>query len=216
MNSQNAPSQAQAAPKQAGKLHPALYGSFYLSQGFAAKKKITNDCGPTSLAIMLNILTASANLAGVEFDKEIIKHGSALRFWERIPDFVPLVGGATAPWGLVNAFNNWAAELRLNWRAQRISHASRKDILENLLKGNLLSALKVWPVWGAHWVNVVDFSSQHNLIYVLDPNPYLERLPEERRVLAEEWQLFERDWSRLSWWTWLLGLRNELVVYTQK
>lgn len=192
------------------KRDPTALSGFYLSQGFSGHKRISNDCGPTSLAMVLNILAA------IQFDKDIIKRRSGLHFWERIPDFVPAVGGATSPWGLVRAFNIWASELQLPWQAERKSRASRRDILEQLMRGNFISALKVWPVWGAHWVNVVEFSSQKNLVYLLDPNPYLERLPEERKVVAEDWEKFARDWSRVTWWSWPLGLKNELVCYCKE
>jgi len=121
-----------------------FYGRFYLSQGFNKEKKPNNDCGPTSLAMVLNLFLFQENPGERTLEKDIIIRSSQFRFWERIPGWVPRVGGATAPWGVAKAFNRWATKYQLNWQAQRKSHARKAHILENLLMGRPVSALKIW------------------------------------------------------------------------
>ena len=58
-----------------------------------------------------------------------------LLFWERLPGWIPKVGGATAPWGMVKAFNHLAGKNNLDWRAERKSHARRAHIIEALMTG---------------------------------------------------------------------------------
>jgi len=191
-------------------------GRFYLSQGFQGERDITNDCGPTSLAMVLNMLIFQANPGTSQIGKNAIIRSSGLMFWDRLPGWMPKVGGATAPWGLVKAFNHWAEKMGLDWRAERKSRARRAHILENLMTGKPVTALKIWKNRGAHWINMVRYSAEKDRVYFLDPNPYLEYLPEEKRIQSQSWQEFETDWSRRNWWAVLLGIRNELVLYTRR
>lgn len=138
-----------------------------------------------------------------------------LRAWERIPGWVPGIGGATAPWGMVRLFNGWAKRLKLGWTAERISHAEPQLIHQQLERGNQLSALRLWQNGGAHWSNLLHVSTRRRTVYLLDPNPALERIPGEKRVRAVAWEEFLADWGRQPWWAKLLGLKNELILYRQ-
>jgi len=191
-----------------------FYGRFYLSQGFNARQGFSNDCGPTSLAMVLNLLLFQANPGAHPLEKEAIARQSGFWLWERLPGWLPKVGGATAPWGVVNAFNRWARRLGLDWRAERKSRARRAHVLECLMTGRPATALKIWPSGGAHWVNLVRYSAEKDRIYYLDPNPYLEYLDEERRLQSQSWAEFEADWTRRNWWSRLLGIHCELITYT--
>lgn len=192
-----------------------FFGRFYLSQGFKADKRFTNDCGPTSLAVILNIFLFQSNMGLSPLGKNKIMSSSSLHFWDRLPQWLPRIGGATAPWGIVKAFNHWARKYNLKWRADRKSHARRVHILESLLMGKPVTVLKIWKTGGAHWINLVHYSSEKERLYFIDPNPYLEYLPEEKRLQSQTWDEFQEDWTRSNWWSRLLGIRNELITYTK-
>ena len=192
------------------------YGRFYLSQGFKSANKVSNDCGPTTVAMVINTLVDHIHLQTLTLSKDTIINQSGLKLWDRIPAFLPIIGGAMTPWGIVKAFNSWTEKLGLPCRAQRKSHASRLDILENMLVGNIVTILKVWKNGGAHWVNVVDVSTEKDRVYLLDPNPYLVHLASKRRIQSETWEKFAQDWSRQAWWTQLFRFKNEMIYYSQK
>jgi len=191
------------------------FGRFYLSQGFKGEKEFTNDCGPTSLAIILNIFLFQDNLGKSLLEKSTIISSSGFHFWERLPSWVPHIGGATAPWGIVKAFNRWSQKYDLKWRAERKSCARRAHVLENLLMGKPVTALKIWRSGGAHWVNLVRYSSDKERLYFLDPNPFLQYLPEEKRLQSQTWEEFQDDWDRSAWWSKLLGIKNEIITYSK-
>lgn len=191
------------------------FGRFYSSQGFTAKQRFTNDCGPASLAVALNMLTFQANLGAPLLEKDAVIQAAKLIFWDRLPGWVPGIGGATAPWGMVKVFNNQASQLKLDWRAERRSHARRVHIIEALMMGRPVSALKIWKAGGAHWVTLVRYSNEKDKIYFLDPNPYLEFLPVDKRLQSQPWSEFESDWNRENWWSKLLGIKNELIIYSK-
>ncbi len=191
------------------------FGRFYQSQGLSKEGSYTNDCGPTSLAVVLNMLLFQANRATKSLDKGEVIHSSGFFFWDRVPSWVPKFGGATAPWGLVKAFNHWSQDLDLGWRAERRSHARRAHIIENLITGKPVTALKIWKNGGAHWVNLVKFVGEKDRLYFLDPNPFLKNLPEDKRLQSQTWTEFDADWSRTAWWSLPLGIRNEIITYSR-
>jgi len=191
------------------------FGRFYLSQGFNKNKGFTNDCGPASLAVILNIFLFRDNLGKSSLEKNSIISSSGFHFWDRLPQWIPHVGGATAPWGIVKAFNRWSRQYSLKWHAKRKSNARRVHILENLLMGKPVTVLKIWKNGGAHWINLVRYSSEKERLYFLDPNPFLQYLPEEKRLQSQTWEEFHEDWSRSNWWSKLLGIRNELITYSK-
>jgi len=191
------------------------FGRFYLSQGFNKAQGLTNDCGPTSLAVTLNMLIFQANLGASMLEKETVIQASRFFFWDRLPGWVPGVGGATSPWGMQKAFNLQASKMDLDWRAERRSHARRAHIIEALMMGRPISALKIWKNGGAHWVTLVRYSNEKDRLYFIDPNPFLEYLPVDKRLQSQPWSEFESDWSREVWWSKLLGIKNELIVYSK-
>ena len=191
------------------------FGRFYLSQGFTEKQRFTNDCGPTSLAVTLNMLLFQANLGASLLEKNTVIQTSNLIFWDRLPGWVPKIGGATTPWGMVKAFNQQAAKMKLEWRAERRNRSRRVHIIEALMTGRPVSALKIWKAGGAHWVTLVRYSNEKDRLYFLDPNPYLEFLPVDKRLQTQPWAEFESDWNRENWWSRLLGIKNELIIYSK-
>ena len=193
------------------RLNRSVWGKFYQTQGFISNSKVSNDCGPASIVMLLNLLDFHSNQRRSSITKiEIIK---LLRPWERIPGWLPFIGGATSPLGMVNAFNRFSIHHNLGWKAVRKSHAIQNDILRNLKAGNLISALKIWKNGGAHWVNIVHFSESSDQIYLLDPDPFLARLPANKRVQTESWKSFDMDWSRQTCWSMLLHIEKEMIIY---
>lgn len=190
-------------------------GRFYQSQGFNQKQGFSNDCGPASLAMVVNMLLFQANPGAQPIDKATVIRSAGLLFWERLPGWVPQVGGATTPWGLAIAFNHLAAQMGLDWQAERKSRARRAHVIEYLTTGRPVTALKIWPGGGAHWVNLVRFSIEKDKLYYLDPNPHFENLAEEKRLQSQDWRSFEADWGRKNWWSQFFGIHNELIVYSR-
>ncbi|MGV8025913.1 MAG: hypothetical protein AB2L18_05105 [Anaerolineaceae bacterium] len=197
------------------KTFPASFGQFYMSQGFREKGVVSNECGPTSLAMIINVILNQENIQSLSLRKENIIHQTHFHLWDRLPKTFPAIGGATAPWGLVTAFNQWMQKLGLPWSAERISCANRAVILEKIISGKYVSALKIWKNGGAHWVNIIDFSAEDDTLYTLDPNPYLVHLPQNRRVQKESWEKFSADWQRKNVWSILLGIEREIIVYAR-
>lgn len=205
----------QEQPPSIQKTFPSSYGHFYMSQGFRPKGVVSNDCGPTSVAMIINIILAQENVQDLSLRKENIIYQTRFRFWDRLPVKVPSIGGATTPWGITAAFNQWMSKLGLPWKAERISGASRHTIIEKIVSGKYISALKIWKNGGAHWVNIIDFSAEDNMVFTLDPNPYLVHLPANRRVQKEPWEKFSSDWQRRKAWSVLLGIHKEIIVYSR-
>jgi hypothetical protein len=191
------------------------FGRFYLSQGFTEKQQFTNDCGPTCLAVTLNMLLFQANVSAPSLDKDSIIQTSGFQFWDRLPGWVPKVGGATPPWGMAKAFNHMASRMNLEWQAEYRNHARRAHIVEALLTGRPVCALKLWKAGGAHWVTLVRYSSENDRLYYLDPNPFLEYLSIDKRLQSQTWAEFEADWSRESWWSRILGIKNGLIIFSK-
>jgi|LDZU01.1.fsa_nt_gi hypothetical protein len=197
------------------KTFPSFFGQFYMSQGFREKGIVSNECGPTSLAMIINIILSQENVHNLTLRKENIIYQTRFHLWDRLPKTLPSIGGATAPWGLVSAFNQWMLKLGLPWSAERISGASRSIIIENIISGKYVSALKIWKNGGAHWVDIIDFSAEDDTLYTLDPNPFLVHLPQNRRVQKESWIKFSTDWQRRNLWSSLLGIDREIIVYAR-
>jgi len=190
------------------------FGRFYHSQGLNSKGNFTNDCGPACLAMVINMLLFQSNMNAKFIDKNtVIRFG--FPFWGHIPGWLPIIGGASTPWGMVKAFNRSSDALGLGWQAERHSHARRAHVLENLITGRPVTALKIWRTGKAHWVNLVRYSGEKDRIYFLDPNPYLENLPEDKRLQSQTWAEFEADWSREVWWSRVFGIRNEIIKYSK-
>lgn len=188
----------------------AQLGKYYQSQGYQFDGQMSNDCGPACLATAANLLAVRA--AGVLDRLEVIE-GTRFRPWERLPRWLPNIGGATAPWGFVKSFNALAAQENWDWRAERVHQANRMTILQQLMQGIPVTALKIWKNGGAHWVNVVRVSADKGKVYFLDPNPYLENLSPERRLQTQSWQDFYADWNRSVWWSRILGIAREAILY---
>ncbi len=186
-------------------------GRYYLSQGISPQNVPTNDCGPTAVAMMINLVQKQSGIKNNKvFKKEVI---AAIPLWGRLPNWIQNIGGASAPWGLVNAFNHLALRNQIPWEARRVSHANPLLLVTTLKQGGYISILRVWKNGGAHWSNVVHLDRKNGLIYLLDPNPYLEHLPVSKKVQIEDWIIAHQDWERQPCWAKILGIKKELIVY---
>jgi hypothetical protein len=186
-------------------------GKFYLSQGMFQKHIPTNDCGPTSVAMIINMIRAQSGIR----DKKVTKKEVALFFplLGRLPNWIPKTGGASAPWGLVKAFNYFAQENRILWEARRVSHADPALISKILQESGFVSILRFWENGGAHWSNVVYFDPGKGVIHLLDPSPYLVHLPDAEKIQIEDWKMVKQDWERQPSWAKYLGLKREIIIY---
>ena len=117
------------------KSFPTSLGLFYMSQGFREKGVVSNDCGPTCLAMIINIILKQENVQNLTLRKENIIYQTQFRPWDRLPAIFPAVAGATAPWGLVSAFNQWMQKLGLGWSAERYHGANRTKKKKKIISG---------------------------------------------------------------------------------
>ena len=159
-------------------------GKFYLSQGMSQQHIPTNDCGPTSVAMNINMIQAQSNNRVKKVTKKEI--ASTFPLLGRVPNWIPKIGGASAPWGLVKAFNHFAHEEHIPWEARRVSHADPALISKTLQEGGFISILRFWKNGGAHWSNVLYFDPRNGVIHLLDPSPYLVRLPIAEKIQIED------------------------------
>lgn len=82
--------------------------------------------------------------------------------------------------------------------------------------GRPVSVLKIWKTGEAHWITLVRYVSEKERLYFLDPNPYLEYLPEGKRLQSQSWDEFMEDWSRSAWWSKVFGIKQELIIYSNR
>jgi hypothetical protein len=193
------------------RLKDSKQGKFYLSQGMSQKHIPTNDCGPTSVAMIINMIRAQSGIR----DKKVTKKEVALFFplFGRLPNWIPKTGGASAPWGLAKAFNHFAQENRIPWEARRVSQADPAFISKTLQESGFVSILRFWENGGAHWSNVVYFDPGKGVIHLLDPSPYLVHLPDAEKIQIEDWKMVKQDWERQPSWAKYLGLKREIIIY---
>jgi hypothetical protein len=187
---------------------------FYLSQGMTKKRVSTNDCGPTCVAMIFNIIKDQSHLQPKRIaKKDVIRN---IRLLGRLPGWIPKVGGASAPWGLAAAFNKLAEEFGLDWRARRISHATQFQIDKLLEAGGFISFLRFWEKGGAHWTNIVAKYSDDEKMLLLDPNSFLTKTTPAKKVSIVKHASIKADWERQPWWARCMGLKKEIIVYMKK
>jgi hypothetical protein len=186
-------------------------GKYYLSQGMAKAQIPTNDCGPTSVAMIINLIQEQSGIRNNKVTK--IEVTSAFSILGRIPNWIPGIGGASTPWGLVSAFNTFARRNQFPWEAHRASHSDPSLIRKTLEKNGYLSILRVWKNGGAHWSNVVHFDERKGKIQILDPNPHLSHLPASKIIQSEDWKTVKQDWERQPGWAKVFRIKRELIIY---
>ena len=186
-------------------------GRFYISQGMTQQQTPTNDCGPTAVAIVINIIREQSGIRDKKVSKKEVV--STISLIGRLPNWIPKIGGASAPWGLVSAFNHLAHQNHIPWEARRVSHANPILLAKTLKRGGYVSILRIWKNGGAHWSNGIHFDARKGLIHLLDPNPHLANLSPSKIIQIEDWKTVKQDWERQPWWAKCLGIKRELIIY---
>ncbi|HSH01024.1 MAG TPA: hypothetical protein VLL52_00805 [Anaerolineae bacterium] len=150
--------------------------------------KGTNHCGPTSLSMIINMSLMEKGYRGDVVRYEAmqeammngslgfgltgyrLKKGGLLQHVEVVED----ITGATLPWGLVQAFNDFnegfmaAGGPNLGTPHLR-EEGSKQDLLDNIKNGYKTVIMLVWANGGAHWVIVVDYDADKDAFILLDP-----------------------------------------------
>ena len=155
----------------------------------------TPDCGPTSLAMILN------GLSNKKRDKTDV---NPKRWW---------IIKATEPQDIATEFNSIASTEGLNYSAEVKSGASKDDLVDNLQKGNPVTALVQFTVFEGHYVDVIGYDPNSDEIYYLDP------ANSNGGVDKKSWQDFndgpkgDFSWSKRAAWNEFR--RNVMIVYHQ-
>ena len=185
----------------------AVLGQYYQSQDRLSSGVWTNDCGPTNLAMVLNYLAGAETWTKETVDPHLWRLG-----WP----FPQSIRGATPPWSMSKAFNKLAKRENLAWTSRWLGGGTREHLIVNLQRGNPTTIILVWSNGGAHYVTVVGYDPGLDTFYMLDPDPAFEEsdLPPEDCIGAMRWENLNEHWSRQVWWTRLLWLHNEMIVYS--
>jgi hypothetical protein len=113
---------------------------------------LTNDCGPTSLAIAANTLLQKEQFAGPDVAEQM----SRLRFeWRPFPHLVVsrIPGWATFPWGIVYTLRKHG--FRARWRPFGSLERLRQNLLANLITIVVIGEPLHWRKWRyAGWGHV--------------------------------------------------------------
>ncbi len=191
----------------------AEIGSYYQYQGSR-----TNDCGPFSLAMIINLQLGECRVKGKELGDlmQAASRGFGLLRY-RFTSWMGQRRGATSPWGLTLAYRNLGTRLvgvntrqlgRIRWRLG----GSKDRLLRNVDGGVLSTLLLVWKgASAAHFATVVGYDRGGDRFLLLDSATGGDKSacsPDER-VLAVTWERLETDWSRRPWW---LLWQNRVMV----
>lgn len=171
----------------------------------------TNDCGPTNIAMVLNALIGQPGT----FSKDMIG-AEMYQTGGRIPQSWSKIGGATFPWSMANEFNRVAVRENIPWRARLQNNGTKKDLMGYLQQGQPVTVLKIWDNGrGAHYETVIGYDHALDKIITLDPSrdPTDEKMVQEEILNEQPWDSFNADWSRQAWWSRLVGIQNEMIIY---
>jgi hypothetical protein len=195
---------------------PAEIGAVYQYQGSR-----TNDCGPFSLAMVINLQLGANRVDGDELG-DLMQARSwgfgLIRY--RFTSWMGKRVGATSPWGLAAAYRAFGARLagvgpgqlgRMRWRVG----GTKERLTDNVARGVLSTLLLVWKgADSAHFATVVGYDAGNDRFLMLDSATGGDKsgLPAEERILAVPWEKLDSDWSRRAWWfLWL----NRVMIETE-
>jgi hypothetical protein len=189
----------------------------------------SNDCGPTNLAMIMNLLLRTKNV-NYHFDNHELAQamqdasdglsslGGILGF--RLNKLFPKgLVGATHPWGMKSAFSKFDKGLAeaghpklgtMRWRL----NGTKERLISNLTEGVFSTLMLVWEGGGAHWVTVVGYHQGHDRIIMLDPatgGDKSAKTPTER-FLKVDWSWVDERWSRRPWW---FGFQKRVMIETR-
>ncbi len=167
----------------------------------------TNHCGPTTLAMIINMILGEKgyDYKSVNFfDLQAVMQKGSLAFgltgYRLNTDFLQEVKigdnitGATLPWGLAQAFKDFNEGLKKSGgpdlgSATFAEEGTKEDLINNLNNGTKIAIMLVWPNnGGAHWVAVADYEAETDTFFLLDPaNPKDELSKMGWGDLSEHW-----------------------------
>jgi hypothetical protein len=167
----------------------------------------TNHCGPTTLAMVINMMLGEQgyDCKMVNFnDLQAAMQKGSLAFgltgYRLNTDFLQEVKigdnitGATLPWGLAQAFKDFNEGLKKSGgpnlgSATFAEKGDKQDLLDNINNGYKTAIMLVWPNnAGAHWVAVAGYEAATDTFLLLDPaNPKGELSPMPWSQLSEHW-----------------------------
>jgi hypothetical protein len=194
----------------------AEIGAAYQYQGSR-----TNDCGPFSLAMVINLQLGENRVNGDELG-DLMQAASwgfgLIRY--RFTSWMGARKGASSPWGLAMAYRRFGMPLagvgpgrlgRMRWRVA----GTKERLIDNLARGVLSTLLLVWQgANSAHFATVVGYDRENDRFLMLDSATGGDKsgLPAEERILAVPWEKLTADWSRRAWWfLWL----NRVMIETE-
>jgi hypothetical protein len=194
----------------------AEIGAVYQYQGSR-----TNDCGPFSLAMVINLQLGNQRVDGDELgDLMQAKSWGFGLIRYRFTSWMGRRKGATSPWGLATAYRALGPRLagvspaqlgRIRWRVG----GTKERLMDNVARGVLSTLLLVWQgANSAHFATVVGYDSRDDRFLLLDSATGGDKsgLPAEERILAVTWDKLNADWSRRAWWfLWL----NRVMIETE-
>ncbi len=186
----------------------------------------TNDCGPTSLTVAINLLllrdgyTAEPQLLTCKSVADAMQadsRGFGLKGYRVTHNFFgfPVKGATFAKSGMLKAFQDFnktwmAAGHPSLGRGEFRNGGTKAHLIDNLQHGRVTSVRWVWEKPfknGAHWVTVVGFNPTDDEFYVLN-----SALP--HRTIAKEniqrvpWVTFRQWWGRPFFFS-----RNQMLTF---
>jgi RHS repeat-associated protein len=191
----------------------------------------TNDCGPTSLAMVTNLVLRQQGIVhdpvkGKELGDIMLDYSYApyLKSYRVAGVLSHKLGveGATPPWGMVDAFNDLNQGLMdaggpdlgaAKWSGGR----TKQDLIDNMSQGYPTAIMLTWdpapygiPASGAHWVVVAGYNRETDEFLILDPGYGLEPVYDNAPVGLgwRSWESIDEDWSRP-----ILTMHNVMVTF---
>jgi hypothetical protein len=169
----------------------------------------TNHCGPTTLAMIINMMLGEegydCNLVNFN-DLQAAMQAGSLGFgltgyrlnadlFQEV-DIGDNITGATLPWGLEQAFRDFNEGL-IQSGGPNLGSASfaeggtKQDLMDNLNKGYKTAIMVVWPDnAGAHWMAIAGYNPDTDEFSILDP------ANAKGGTITRPWSFLAEHWSR--------------------
>lgn len=185
---------------------------------FVLAQPDSSSCGPTSLAMVINLMLAQQGRTGHVSEIDI---ANAMQMGNKILNYrldTNVFGeyGATYPHNIANTFNDLNAEATKAGKshigtATYTKNNKKLDLINNLQNNVPTIVLFTWshnswdgiPAKGAHYVVVIGYDPQTDEFVYLDPDNR-----SRRRFKRESWTAFSANWSRS-----FLGIENAMISF---
>lgn len=161
---------------------------------------LTNDCGPTTLAIAANTLRGREELQGPTVARDMNLFGLA---WRAFPYVAPsrIPGWATFPWGLVHHLRKRG--IRARWQPFGSLNRLRRNLLDDTITVVIIGEPLRWEKrsyrgW-AHYKVLFGYEAGRGLLFV---DPAVRRSQDPKRIEHHglSWQgeaEFLRQWANM-------------------